>query len=51
MKFDELVKRMKDAIVNLITLISEFFKQFDVRPNYEKTDIWTATYPYEGPEA
>ena len=51
MKFVELVKRMRDAIVNLITLIGDFFKKFDSRPNYEKTDIWTATYPYEDPEA
>ena len=51
MKFDELVERMRLAIINLITLIGDFFKKFDLRPNYEKTDIWTATYPYEGPEA
>lgn len=51
MTFDVVVEKIRAAVANLIDLISEFFKKFDIRPNYEKTNIWRETYPYEGPEA
>lgn len=47
MTFDVVVEKIRAAIANLIDLISEFFKKFDIKPNYEKTDKWTDKYPYE----
>ncbi len=50
MKFDVLVEKIRDAFEALFTLLKSFFAQFDVRPNYEKTDIWTDKYPNEADE-
>ena len=47
MKFDVLVEKIRDAFEALFTLLKGFFAQFDVRPNYEKTNIWTDKYPNE----
>lgn len=47
MTFDVVVEKIRIAILNLVEIISDFFKKFDIRPNYEKTDKWTETYPCE----
>ena len=47
MTFDVVVEKVRKAIVELIALISDFFKKFDIRPNYEKTDKWEETYSHE----
>lgn len=47
MTFDVVVKKVKDAILHLVAIISEFFKKFDIKPNYEDTSKWTDKYPYE----
>ncbi len=41
---------VKAAFEKLVEIIEAFLKKFNFKPNYERPE-WTATYPYEGPEA
>lgn len=47
MTFETVVEKVQFAITELIRIISEFFKKFDIRPNYEKTDKWEETFSHE----